>query len=48
METRIDGRAFVEGAEDRNFFKDAGFSFGASVNLAKLAKGIACPAGKLL
>jgi hypothetical protein len=40
IDAEIDGRAFLAGAGDRDFFIAAGFSFGASVNLANLAKNI--------
>ena len=45
---KINGRVFLEGADDRSIFRDAGLSVGASVLLSKLAKGFASPAGKLL
>ena len=50
IETRINGRVFLEGAGNSDFFMHAGLSFGASVDLAKLAKGFTSPAiqGKLL
>jgi hypothetical protein len=34
----INGSVFLQGAGDKEFFQSAGFSFGASVELAKLAK----------
>jgi len=50
VKEEIDGRAFLASAGDQDFFKAAGFSFGASVNLANLAKDINGTAiqGKLL
>ena len=34
----INGSVFLEGAGDRAFFRSAGLSFGAGVELARLAK----------
>ena len=50
IKTIINGRVFLEGAGNSDFFMRAGLSFGASVDLAKLAKGFTSPAiqGKLL
>jgi hypothetical protein len=42
---KINGRVFLEGADDRSIFRDSGLSVGASVLLSKLAKGFASPAG---
>jgi hypothetical protein len=39
IRAKIDGSVFLKGAGDRNFFRDAGLSFGPSVKLAELAKG---------
>ena len=36
----IDGEVFLKGAGDKDFFRSAGLSFGASVKLAELAKEI--------
>jgi hypothetical protein len=49
-QTQIDGRVFLKGAGDLEFFMRAGLSFGASVNLAELANGVTGTAiqGKLL
>ena len=40
LNAEIDGTVFLEGADAREFFQDAGLSFGASVELAELARGI--------
>jgi hypothetical protein len=50
IQAKINGRVFLEGAGDRTYFRDAGLSFGASVELARLAKGVTSTAiqGKLL
>ena len=37
----IKRHVFLKGAGDRQFFRDAGLSFGASVELAELAKNLA-------
>ena len=34
----ISGSVFLRGADDKNFFQDAGLSFGASFELAELAE----------
>ena len=38
LKAKINGRVFLEGVGDRGFFQSAGLSFGASVELARLAK----------
>jgi len=50
IQAKINGRVFLNGAGDPDFFMRAGFSFGASVELSELAKGVTSPAirGKLL
>ena len=40
LNARINGHVFLKGAGDKQFFRDAGLSFGASVQLARLAKDI--------
>jgi hypothetical protein len=37
LNAEIDGSVFLQGADDKKFFQDAGLSFGASFKLAKLA-----------
>ena len=50
VEAEINGRVFLKGAGNQDFFMRAGFSFGVSVDLSELAKGVTSPAiqGKLL
>ena len=40
IRAKINGRVFLKGAGDLDFFMRASLSFGASVELAELAKGI--------
>ena len=37
LSSKINGSVFLDGAGHKKFFRSAGLSFGASVNLAKLA-----------
>ena len=41
LKAKISGSVFLKGADNDAFFMRAGFSFGASVELAELAKNLA-------